>query len=216
MGNYSNLALIVPETAETIKELRALISDLSVKNQDFAKSLCEQHDKRGKLSPAQWVWVGKLLEWALVEDEEPEAKKLDATGLFKLFEDAKAHGTKWPKLTFSRNGLKIQLSMSGLNAKIPGAVNVTDGKKFGENKWYGRITSDGAYTASHQATEDVQSFLINLVNDPASAIERYGKQSGHCCFCNTKIESENSLKAGYGPVCAEKWGLYDNWKKATN
>jgi len=35
----------------------------------------------------------------------------------------------------------------------------------------------------------------------------YGRKTGACCFCGRELTREDSIGAGYGPICAEKWGL---------
>lgn len=35
----------------------------------------------------------------------------------------------------------------------------------------------------------------------------FGEMTGHCCFCNTAIDTPESVAVGYGPICAGKFGL---------
>lgn len=35
----------------------------------------------------------------------------------------------------------------------------------------------------------------------------FGSMTGHCCFCNTAIDTPESVAVGYGPICAGKFGL---------
>lgn len=47
----------------------------------------------------------------------------------------------------------------------------------------------------------------------ASELARIGRETGICQFCGRKIVHHVSLKHGYGPVCAERWGL--PWEAST-
>lgn len=49
--------------------------------------------------------------------------------------------------------------------------------------------------------------LNRLHTNPLEQLKMHGQQYSHCCFCATTIVSKNSLAVGYGPICAEKFGL---------
>lgn len=52
-----------------------------------------------------------------------------------------------------------------------------------------------------------QEFLDNLRADPAGFLAACGKDMDRCCYCNAALTDERSKKAGYGEVCASRWGL---------
>lgn len=33
------------------------------------------------------------------------------------------------------------------------------------------------------------------------------KLTGHCSFCQRELTDAGSLEVGYGPICADRWGL---------
>ena len=53
----------------------------------------------------------------------------------------------------------------------------------------------------------VANALIALANDPAKAASDYGHLTGTCCFCNRGLTDERSVSVGYGPICAQHFGL---------
>lgn len=75
--------------------------------------------------------------------------------------------------------------------------------------WYARIETDGSLTLNKQTLRPtgLEEELRKFAADPAGYAASYGKQSSNCCFCGTTITSNDSLAVGYGPICAERWGL---------
>lgn len=49
--------------------------------------------------------------------------------------------------------------------------------------------------------------LEAFMEHPISESSLHGKEYGRCCFCNRELDDEGSIFHGYGPICAEKWGL---------
>ena len=54
---------------------------------------------------------------------------------------------------------------------------------------------ESAFTSNEQA--------ITFVENAA----QHGHETGHCCFCNKKLDDEKSVTLGCGPVCAKNYGL---------
>jgi hypothetical protein len=131
--------------------------------------------------------------------------------VIELFTKAKDK-MKWPKVTITTEGSTIQLSLAGAKAKKPGTITVTDGKPFGQNIWYGLVTAEGSWEKSYKATDEVGEILKKLSDNPAGFATEHGHTHGHCCFCAKKLTHPNSKAAGFGPVCADNWGLKSEWK----
>jgi hypothetical protein len=140
-------------------------------------------------------------------------------GLVALFDRAAASKVKGPGITQRKVKIRLQLpdkkrivlDMAGPTAKAPGTLNVTDGRPFGENIWYGRVTRDGAFSASPRAADaDVVSITVLLAAmaaDPAATAAAYGHATGNCCFCSIALTDKRSVDVGYGPHCADRMGL---------
>ena len=84
---------------------------------------------------------------------------------------------------------------------------MTDGRRYPDSTYYGRIAADGAWFLSRDGSGWVTSFLRELNADPAKVAGDYGRRTGNCCFCATEITHESSTTVGYGPICAERFGL---------
>jgi hypothetical protein len=114
-----------------------------------------------------------------------------------LFEQVK---NKQPKIQFPEWVLYR-------SKKYPGCLGVSaPGYNMG---WYARIETDGSLTLNKNILRPVgmEEELHKFAADPVGYAANYGRRSENCCFCGTTITSDDSLAVGYGPICAEKWGL---------
>jgi hypothetical protein len=197
-----------PVTPGDVLALKAAVdAGLLGNSADFARDLIAA-DAKGKLTPGRAAWVLKLLDRASTPAPAPEAVGGDVAGIFALFANAKARGLKWPKIKLaSGDGGPVVFKLAGPNSKYAGDVLVTDGGPFGANKWYGRITPAGEYVPGRAVTPDVRGLIAAFAADPAGVAAQYGKQAGACCFCGRGLDTPESLTVGYGPVCADKFGL---------
>ena len=102
------------------------------------------------------------------------------------------------------------LKVAGSTSKAPGTVNLTDGKPFGANTWYGRVTPAGVWEPSEKGKaikDDLTSILTKLAQNPARVAKEHGKLTGKCCFCHSTLTAGKSTDVGYGPVCAKRFEL---------
>lgn len=175
----------------------------------FGTSLVLQARLRG-LSPKQWVWVHKLAMEKVTPAPAPApaiaalAEPEVTGGLQVLVDMLQRAGAslKWPRIVFQ--GLRISLA----GGKHPGSLNVTDdARAFADRTWYGRITPGGSFQAARGCPETVAVVLATLAADPAGQTKAEGQRVGACCYCARELTTKESLAAGYGPVCAEKYGL---------
>lgn len=112
---------------------------------------------------------------------------------------------------------KLRLSVAGERSKYAGQIQLTDGRPYGENTYYGRISVDGEITMSRwfdtqddSVQQDFVSTLARLADEPEVIAAEYGKYSGNCCFCNKPIgegDDRRSAEVGYGSTCAKSYGL---------
>lgn len=137
--------------------------------------------------------------------------------IFELFKEANKK-LKYPKLRYPFKHDILTLSQAGPNSRNHGSIYVTDGKPFGQNKLYAMIVKvdlenkpwiewrdRGAYR--FEAYKELQETIQKLAVDPINLARLTGIKFSYCCFCGTQIVTKESLAAGYGPICAEKWGL---------
>jgi hypothetical protein len=170
---------------------------------EFAQSLVYSFHDRG-WSDKQAFWARKL---AIVPTEAPaEAPTPDCAQIIGFMDRASRH-LKYPKIKLSIDGEPFVLSRAGERSRTPGAVQLTDGGPYGDNVWYGRIERDGTFTQSARCTPEVMAVLQQLATDPAAVAKAHGQAYGQCCFCRRALEDYRSVSMGYGPICAEHYGL---------
>lgn len=144
----------------------------------------------------------------------PPAKKLigDLTGIMAIFDKYATSGNKKkPVIVLSNptDGTAFRISIAGPKSKEPGSLSILSNSKNaeGERDWLGRISKDGTFSPSHKATRNLFIRLKMFALDPAGVAAEHGQVTKTCCFCNTPITTAESLKMGYGPVCADNFGL---------
>lgn len=198
------------------KALSAAVESLSGKDREFALSLLDSWEKYGSLSEKQSLWAGKLIMRAEGAAAAPAPKAIDLSPIVQLFQNRlAAGGKKWPALLFATAaGDTLRLSLAGQAARFPGSLNVTSPGGYGSNTWFGRIHTDGRLELSGKADPGIADALAAFAADPAGQATAFGKETGNCCFCGIELTHGNSIKLGYGPICADKWGLFHTYNKA--
>lgn len=83
------------------------------------------------------------------------------------------------------------------------------------HKDYIAIKIDGTYIGKINSNNELilydfhnlKDYILNLMDDPYTLIKVYGHKHGNCCFCGRRLDNAVSVQLGYGPICAEKFGL---------
>jgi|ERR1017187_72842 hypothetical protein len=200
---------------ESVDELEGLLSMLPAKSIEFAKSLIDQYRVKGELSPKQEPYIHTMIAQAKNPYKYPSIEVGDFDGVIELFHTAQSH-LKFPKIVLQAAGNPIHLSLAGVKSKFPGTISVAGPGKYPEREWYGRVDANGNWTPSKgitpQMAEALFELLIEFAHDPAAVAQKQGVLAGVCCFCSKTLTEEHSTKAGFGPICAQHFGLYEQWK----
>ena len=191
---------------ERIRMMIAATGRMNDRDKGFALSMANSFKVNDRLSDKQWEWVDKLTERGTRKRLDLGRKALSA--IADIFATARGKLT-YPKIQFHDTpcGHPIKLAVWGAKARVPGAINVTDGGEFKKGKWFGRILLDGTFEQSRDCTKAVGDFLTLFANDPATFAAKYGAKTGKCCFCRLGLTDPRSTRTGYGPVCAKNYGL---------
>lgn len=115
-----------------------------------------------------------------------------------MFNAAREKGLK--KLAYRAHGLVV--SPAAATGKNPGAIYV----KTSGGEYLGKVTG-GKFLATSAASDTQKAALLAIAADPAGEARQYGKETGICCCCGRELTDKNSIEAGIGPVCADKWGF---------
>lgn len=206
-NNPKNSVMTDLNLAQAVEVVRANPST------SFAADLVAAYDRyRDKLHGNKAAWLLVIGQQVLDRRNAAPAPvrtalTADFAGLTAIFTRALASGKKYPKIALrTAGGLPLVLSLAGERSRYAGAVNVTDGGKYPDNVYYGRIEPNGAF-AGRDPGPDVMGLLLRFAADPQGVAAAYGRETGECCFCQAELTDERSVLQGYGPICAERHGL---------
>lgn len=178
-------------------EAVAIVKERAVSSY-FARSLIDQLNAKGGLSEEQWKYMHMLaVENKPTKHNYPHKFGGKLEGLGKILQDA-GRTLKKPKLYV--HGFRFLLIENGVVAM----VNQKTKRRIGI------IETDGTVWTK-EALDDEELISLVLVMDfcknPTEAAKVYGQTYSFCMFCGTEITNPNSLRAGYGPICAGHYGL---------
>ena len=125
--------------------------------------------------------------------------------IVKLMHAAKLN-IQYPKIRLQSDDVTIQLSVAGIKAQMPNSINITDGKPFGQSKFYGRILADGQLKLRIES-DIIEHELELFAENPTGYAKLYSSVTGNCMFCARTLTDPQSVAVGYGPICAGHYGL---------
>lgn len=197
------------------QQLQAAARNLQGRDQEFANSLLAQWSERGSLSEKQMHWIGVLTDRASKPAAEATPARqsfvADLTRIRELFDRAAEAGLKRPKIDLQVNGTDVRLQPAGPQSRNPGFVYVKR-IKDGDWEYAGKVSPNGTYYG--HSGDGVLAALQALAADPAAAAAAHGHTTGNCCFCSRLLTDPASVEVGYGPICAERYGLPHGVAKA--
>lgn len=109
---------------------------------------------------------------------------------------AKASGLKYVRLTTPQ----FEFSLAKDSGKNPGCIYVKAGETY-----LGKITPEGRLQTSRDGGAR-EAEIVEVCKDPLAAAKLYGIQTGRCGCCGRELTDPESVAAGIGPVCAERYG----------
>jgi Family of unknown function (DUF6011) len=134
----------------------------------------------------------------------------DLSAIIAMFATARQH-LKYPAIVL--DGFRV--SVAGPRAREPGSLTITSAardqhSRFGggmQRSYYGRVTLAGVYEPGRDAPDGLGEKLRAFAADPVGVAAAYGHLHGACCFCTRPLSDERSTAVGYGPICADHFGL---------
>lgn len=174
---------------------------------EFAQSMLESFHKYGSLTEKQ---LAAVLRCVARDIERAEARKVEAaervanapvcdvSAIATAFAHAKAKGIKRPKLRLA--GYKFsEAPATGRNAGALYVVRVSDDQYMGK-------VQDGKFSRVRECSVTEEAEIVAVSSDPHNAAIAYGRRTGNCCVCGRELTNHDSIEAGIGPICAEKFG----------
>lgn len=194
----------VSETFEsdlTLLEALAIL-EKSERLSEFAKSLLEKARAGYFLSPTQVAWIHRIA----LDLRDAAPSKLDLTPILDLLRCAAEAQKRYPRITL-RDGdnavIQITLARDGRRAWVrsPETRNLSA-------RLRACIEADGRVTSREARFKRVlEPVLAALAADPAAVAGQHGVATGMCSFCGRPLSDARSREVGYGPICADRFGL---------
>ncbi len=199
------------------KTVRSMLSDSAARalcasmKDDFPRDLAT----RLVLSHKQLAWLHVLANEEMerravpVHVAPPAPQHVGGLGKVRELLALAATKLKFPKIrlaTSAKQGYILYLagSKSGSHA---GDVAIKERDRY----TLGWVTAAGVFIAHPQANlarhPDLIPLLKALSASPTDAARIQGQLTGNCCFCGLPLTDPRSTGAGYGPICADNWGL---------
>jgi len=210
---------------ESVAKLQTLLPSLNAGDAKFAASLIASYTKWNSLSPKQEPWIAKLIARA----ETPKFQVIASypatvqvggfEGVVALLAKAKESGLKFPKVRLKLDDTVLILSLNGAKSKFPGYVSISGEGKYPNKAFYGKVSPEGAFQPFKAELPGLTDLLSKLASNPARVAKDYGKLTGNCCFCGKVVgdgKEVRSVLAGFGPDCAENYGLKAEWLAAAD
>ncbi len=150
-----------------------------------------------KGSPATWDGPGTL-----THEVCPEPMVfIDAQKINAMMQNARKH-RKYPVIAF-RNP-RVDFKIAGSRSRRHGSVTLTGP----EGAYYGHLDMQtGAWIQRDGTPELIVDFVRMFAAEPAAVVGQAGRDVNECCFCARELSDARSRFAGYGPTCAENYGL---------
>lgn len=183
-----------------------LITALNKKGSTFALQLVDAYQRWGDWTPRQRVCAERI--FTEINTPKPVGDG-PFKGIVNLFATAKSKGLKRPSLHFIFDNNKISVSKApDMQGKV---VHRNAGCLYLKyaGMYCGKINPDGVFEGRGLSLipASAMDFLNAFSLDPVKVGSEYGRKSGCCCFCGSRLTDGRSLAKGYGPVCAIHWEL---------
>ena len=138
-------------------------------------------------------------------------KFADGRKLLEHFRKA-AVKLKYPKIKVNiGQDNKLVMYLAGVRSKNLGGIEINNGYSFGDpdSIFYGRVLPNGAVQFTYRAVSNpaIADTINAIIADPIGTAKVIGQRTGHCIFCSRELTDAKSIFHGYGPVCAENFGL---------
>lgn len=181
---------------------------------EFAAEMKVAMERWGRLSTGQMRGVLNTYRAKVIRENRPfsDADATEDSGpsplkpLADMLVAAKAT-LKNPSLTFPIGDKVVRLSWAGEHSRNFGNIYVAERTGWGQDgDFYGMMDAAGKPNA-RLAESPVYEELCRIAAGGREAFEVAGKELGRCCFCYRELSTKESLAAGYGPICAGKYGL---------
>lgn len=188
----------------TIEQAREIVSTIPG---EFAQSLVS----RRYLSEKQEFWLFKLAA-DKINPPTPTNIQLDANigeAVSKVLANGSQH-LKYPKIRVAIDGdhkIALKPRDGGVTYIVDNDRTRWDEQRGEVPVYYGKIINNEIIAPRSGCPDWVVQAINNFGADPVGQATLYGKITNTCCFCGRILSQKDSVERGYGPICANKYGL---------
>jgi hypothetical protein len=202
----------IKQKADNVEEFGkrepAALAWLKDSRSNFAASLLDQVKKKGDLSPNQlqavYQSIAREEDWAKQREQKATQTQFDMEDLLARFALAVEAGKKRPKINVG----DLLFSLAPAGGRNAGHVYVKGEKDWdGERPYLGKITPEGKLYLGAGVSDEIRDRILAIGSDVVKSAKAHGAQHGNCCFCGSPLSTDASVSNGYGPICADNWGL---------
>jgi hypothetical protein len=211
---------------EKLKE--SLDSLYEERDRNFAENLCSFYENNGYLSSKQLMYAvrfffdaGNSLDGTVKSQKNPAKKQelspprvvVNGAPLVQMFELA-AQFIQKPKIVYKVvppvDGVEnLVFYRTGDKSHAPGSVGVVNGSQYPDNCMLATIykSRPASFYRNVFGKPAIQQLIKKIAENPKEQLKFNGLEHQHCCYCSQRLTDPRSILAGYGPICADKWGL---------
>lgn len=198
---------------EQLARLQNYLPELAPNDRNFAESLTNQWKVKKRLSESQQEWVDKLIQRGIDNFERRNAPTPVPIAI--------AHDVGPLRARFDRaheSGIESATIRTYVDTPGIPKQKLTLGHRKGDSfihlrvdsHYFGKINESGGlipYPATREIPAVVLDIVRGIAENPSIAGKAHGYKHGNCMFCGRDLTTTDSVFYGYGPICAEKWGL---------
>jgi len=198
---------------------------IPIEDREFAVSIAATAVSKKLLSEKQYFWLTKMAYYSKADYEggfapnqkyKPPLEEVyvqEVDNIFKLMKHAAGHSGGDPTILITEHLLLKYTGQGKGGKKHPNHILLIVRGENGNSKLVGTVHPNGTTQIRLQnlpagvKPQGILDLLADFNKDPSSAAASYGHQFSKCCFCSLSLTDETSVKVGYGPICAKKFGL---------
>jgi hypothetical protein len=132
--------------------------------------------------------------------------------IFEMFDRSAERMEIFPSITLTVSEGVLVLRKMGFRSQHPGSLSLSSSARYKQGIFYGYLHRDGELAVRDETKKTwIERTLLQLNDDPEGFALLQSKKTSVCMFCGLPLTSVISVEFGYGPICAENWGL--RWEK---
>lgn len=179
-----------------------------IHNNSFMQSMGSALSDYGKLTAGQAKgvlnWYRSHLHYQSNQSKSEGTTKVEGLDISSI--PSGMYADPNPEDPNNRLKVKVNNFIDQLNSKWKGWVFVNDGAEYGSQRKYGAQRPSSPSNPQYYQGQ-IADVLERIKANPVAAMVAYGHLTGTCGRCGRKLEDEESVRIGIGPVCARHMGM---------